>query len=115
MIDLNGQIYENYGSADKPIWEVPFDCGEPPYFQLSTQCCDKNNKEIFEGDILKLPDEMRHTKNIHNLLGHVWLYEGGFIISFNHQFSECGEPLIYFSCRGCEVIGNTFENPELMP
>ena len=52
--------------------------------------------EIYEGDIL------RHEQHIGKV---VWDYSG-FMLEVNH--------VIYAIWRGCEVLGNVFQNPELL-
>jgi len=68
---------------------------------------DKNGKEIFEGDIIK------------NVLGDVYCVE---FITFNSGFYYCKinlkipniSQLHETASKGMEVIGNKFENPELL-
>lgn len=66
---------------------------------------DKNGKEIFENDIIKLSDKLH---------GYITFKEGKFIVIYIEKnlpkkIQDCG---IYLSCY--EVIGNIYENPELL-
>lgn len=65
-------------------------------FQLSTGLCDKNRKEIYEGDILK------------DLKGNI------FPVKFHSEDNETEISGYLFSSFGVEIIGNIFENPELL-
>jgi uncharacterized phage protein (TIGR01671 family) len=82
-------------------------------FQQYTGLKDRNNKEIFEGDIVK-----GYKPNVQNpnFVGQIVFEEGGF-----HIKSDYYQPLWYYTVEGmtmkgfwCEVIGNIFENPELL-
>ncbi len=81
--------------------------------QQFTGLNDKNNKEIYEGDILKISDQDR--ENYFKDHCHVWYseYSGSWVVSFNHMYSETSCDL-YMVNRQYEVIGNIFENPELL-
>jgi len=68
-----------------------------------TGLCDKNNREIYEGDVLK------------NDYGELWVvvWEGtGFMLSFNGDSKNIYSVNEYYF-SSCEVIGNIYENPEL--
>lgn len=67
---------------------------------------DKNNKEIYEGDILFENFGERYYKIIFE--------NGGFRAEFNGDFEEHSFDLIDVVAQGCEIVGNIYENPELM-
>jgi uncharacterized phage protein (TIGR01671 family) len=89
-----------FGCEGHPI---EYDFGNVVLMQY-TGLCDKNGKEIYEGDIVRL-----YCKGTEHLEGaHVveWISEseGGFSIGwglFNNTFDY-------------EVIGNIYENPDLL-
>ena len=63
---------------------------------------DKNGKEIYEGDIVR---QRELIPNDHNIEGEIVFEEGCFIIGGWEQF---------ICSNQCEVIGNLYENPELL-
>lgn len=101
LITLDGQILENYGTKEKPVWEVPFDVAAPPILQCFTSCHDKNKKEIYEGDKLE-----------YNIPGHgkfrgvAEFFAGNFVCDWGDQTEE---PLSYMRTDDLEVVGNIFE------
>ena len=69
---------------------------------------DKNGKEIYEGDIVL---SFMNTK-------HVILFNKGRFEAFGYYDSGADDPTDIFEshdlCGGIEVIGNIYENPELI-
>lgn len=77
---------------------------------------DKNNVEIYEGDIIKTPDGKLRT---------ILSVPGGFVIeALDMDFGKYGEVYIPIEpladeqnrdwIKQCEVIGNKYNNPELL-
>lgn len=87
--------------------------------QQFTGLLDKNNKEIYEGDIVSqfisphIANEDEFTKWVENGKPTIKIYRlvkyDGFII---RPFSE--SPTYPLEPKDIEVIGNIFENPELL-
>ena len=67
---------------------------------------DKNNKEIYEGDILFESFGERYYK--------VVFENGGFRAEFEGDFDEYSFDLIDVVAQGCEIVGNIYENSELI-
>ena len=67
---------------------------------------DKNNKEIYEGDILFESFGERYYKVIFE--------NGSFKAEVEWYFEEYYFDLIDVVAQNCEVVGNIYENPELI-
>ena len=67
---------------------------------------DNNNKEIYEGDILS----DGNIKKPHKVV----FENGSFRAEFKGDFDEYFFDLIDVVAQGCEIVGNIYENPELM-
>ena len=67
---------------------------------------DKDNKEIYEGDILFESFGEKYYKVIFE--------NGGFRAEFNGDFEDHSFDLIDVVAQSCEVIGNIYENSKLM-
>ena len=67
---------------------------------------DKNNKEIYEGDILFESFGERYYK--------VVFENGSFRGEFKGDFDEYSFDLIDVVAQGCKIVGNIYENPELI-
>lgn len=67
---------------------------------------DKNEKEIYEGDILFESFGERYYK--------VVFENGSFRAEFEGDFEEHSFDLIDVVAQGCKIVGNIYENPELL-
>ncbi|WP_338986967.1 hypothetical protein HUW75_04025 [Fusobacterium polymorphum] len=67
---------------------------------------DRNNKEIYEGDILS----DGNIKKLHKVV----FENGSFRAEFKGDFDEYSFDLIDVVAQGCEIVGNIYENLELM-
>lgn len=81
--------------------------GHPTHHVMQfTGLKDKNNKEIFEGDILKTSTDKPMIVGWSDKFASFVLNRDGWV--FSHWFGESCNP------EDCEVIGNKYENPELL-
>ena len=69
-----------------------------------TGLLDKNGKSIYEGDILK------HAKNEHYQV--LWDSDGHWMVDGNENTQ--GKDFLWRWAKVCEIIGNIYENPELL-
>lgn len=132
LIGLDGKIYENYGEDWKnPVWEEPFDTANPPVLQQYTEAKDVNGKFIYDGDIIKckrffLPP-MKEVKpgvfqgsgndivELGEELGIVFFssVNRGWCVEFKRH-DDFDDLSHYCAVHRIEVMGNTFENEDLV-
>jgi uncharacterized phage protein (TIGR01671 family) len=80
------------------------DSEERAYMQF-TGLFDKNNKEIYEGDICKFEHRIKKICGTGRIS---WEDEGGY------WKAETTLPFLMHTADSIEVIGNIYENPELL-
>ena len=78
----------------------------------STGLKDKNGKEIFEGDIAQFEDCYTETDFLYVNTGIVEWSQGSFTIT--NRDSVLMEDLLDGDVLDVEIIGNVYENPELL-
>ena len=78
----------------------------------STGLKDKNDKEIFEGDIVQFEDCYTETDFLYVNTGIVEWSQGSFTIT-NRDSVEMGD-LLDGEFLDVTIIGNVYENPELL-
>lgn len=78
---------------------------------------DKNGKLIYEGDIISVKIKTQDFYNVEeyyseNYKGEIIFEEGRVAIRIINTKKQ---PIsLYYYAKGCEVIGNVYENPELL-
>lgn len=72
----------------------------------STGLKDKNGKEIFEGDIAKMAKDVYSDPTYYEIVRH---RGGAYRLESNQHGCE-----LWLRHTNCEVIGNVYENPELL-
>jgi uncharacterized phage protein (TIGR01671 family) len=86
-----------------------------------TGLTDKNGKEIYEGDILEnltISKELEEYVNVDNKYCQIIFSEGAFRLYFKGDLL-CNEPyeiedIGFYDLNNYQIIGNIFENPELL-
>ena len=110
-----GAIKEGYSASP---WSEEAKAGTPMQF---TGLHDKNGKEVYEGDVLRFPDGRICEVIWHN---YMWAIESKPFskteIRFSNMDKDAGDSKIihhadrYSNLKKGEIIGNIYENPELL-
>lgn len=96
----NGNLWSNWGGSFKPdedFWVTQF-----------TGLYDKNGKEIWEGDIVNV---YNHAYDISETFTISWEADWA---SYNFENKKSGGRMDVSVAQDSEIIGNIFENPELI-
>lgn len=72
----------------------------------STGLADKNGKEIFEGDIVKMSKDVYSESTYYEVVRH---YGGAYRLDSKQHGCE-----LWLRHTDCEVVGNVYENRELL-
>ena len=94
MFDCQGLKYWGFGYSDP----MPIEEKERYILMQYTGLKDKNDKEIYEGDRVRIANQ--RTGQVFERLG-CW-------------FVELGKELGYYPTQDIEIIGNIYENPGLL-
>lgn len=113
--DLKGIDFENETVVLKKFyWEDGFPV-EEEVFEVeignaipmqSTGLVDKNGKEIFEGDIVKMAKDVYSEPTYYEVVRH---YGGAYRLESKQHGCE-----LWLRHTDCEVVGNIYENKELL-
>ena len=112
--DLGYIVYNPHTGIEDYSLNNLFKGGENSHWMQYTGLKDKNGKEIYEGDFLRLPEDADPEEG----LGHHWLG----IVTWNKDYASWYlndeiigevEQLHEFGEDEREVIGNIYENKEL--
>ena len=99
VLDWNNEVVDLFN----PHIEIPLDKIE---LMRSTGLHDKNGKEIFEGDIVKMAKDVYSDPTYYEIVRH---RGGAYRLESNQHGCE-----LWLRHTNCEVIGNIYENPELL-
>ena len=124
---------KNYESDEIIFAWTPFGILSPKDYQNDieiqqfTGLKDKNNKDIYEGDIVAFTEWGVPESWVHNYLnsgpkivkwslnaGGDYPFAGFTFIKYNAGDFDIGVLVDCMNIQHCEVIGNIFENPELL-
>ena len=78
----------------------------PDTLGQSTGLKDKNGKEIFAGDIVKMAKDVYSEPTYYEVVRH---YGGAYRLESKQHGCE-----LWLRHTDCEVVGNIYENPELL-
>ena len=105
MIDANSFAFEEYLPLSDLFKSSSFE------FMQFTGLRDKNGKEIYEGDIIKLGED---TYDLYYRINEKVTIEWDEDLTGFKPFMDTHSDYDYINNETCEVIGNIHETPELI-
>ena len=105
---MGGELYVN---IDGKGYDVVGDCRDFKLMQF-TGLKDKNGKEIYEGDIVKARDVKVNGQDKFYICEVKWMPTGWYAMSYKDLVGT--EHYLSLNILETEVIGNIYENPELL-
>lgn len=110
LINFYDEFYEfKYFGEDKSISGTTDFNDEPVILMQSTGMIDRNGKDVFEGDIVK-PVSFAHWKGVVSYADN----KAAYILDDHDNDFRRGEDVFLSQFDAVEVLGNIYENPELM-
>lgn len=105
LIIWNGNVYANDSKKltcnNLKGWSI-----NDEYLMQSTGLFDKNGKEIFERDIVKMAKDVYSEPTYYEVVRH---YGGAYRLESKQHGCE-----LWLRHTDCKVVGNIYENPELL-
>lgn len=120
VYDVCVGFIKDYGKTDDWVC-ADTSCGQITYrggklkdivLMQCTGLTDKNGKLIYEGDIIKIPNDFDTYGMFAGEKREVYFYEGGFRLKPKWDKNSRGNWLE--DTNAFEIIGNIYENPELL-
>ena len=99
------EVFKTYEEISELFSALSADDGFYSIMQ-STGLYDKNGKEIFEGDIAKMAKDVYSDPTYYEIVRH---RGGAYRLESNQHGCE-----LWLRHTNCEVIGNVYENSELL-
>lgn len=104
LLTNDGQVYNSEHDEYTKI-------GEKYHIQFYTGLKDKNGNEIYEGDIVKAKAENQYYKS--SCIGEI-IYSDDVAYQVVKKGDFCGLSLSWGGWESFEIIGNIYQNPELL-
>lgn len=98
------KIYSEYGlPVERDIYSHDFD---DVNLMQSTGLLDKNGKEIFEGDVVKMAKNIYSDPTYYEVVRHL---DGAYRLESEQHGCQ-----LWLRHTDCEIAGNIYKNPELV-
>ena len=98
-IDTEGvRLYDDFGEYWRDFRDIKL--------MQSTGLVDKNGKEIFDGDVVKMSKDVYSEPTYYEVVRH---YGGAYRLESKQHGCE-----LWLRHTDCEIVGNIYENPELL-